>query len=176
MWNLVCRSLSSARLCSPGGGSDTQPELAPTHLLGPRQTCRPRRCGRLSGGFLHFKIASVLSSHRRFVAINSRRKEIPLLGRTGSAQKAHAEDRDAAGRLWRSSPNLRTGVSAPSEVEQAQRRMFVWSQGPTEEWHVDKYLRRQPLSFHALGKTGPRACRTCMGPAGPAVPGPSFSE
>ena len=84
--------LSSARLCSQARVSDTQPELAPTHLLGPRQTCRPRRCGRLSGGFLHFKVASVLSSHRRFVAINSRRKEIPLLGRTGSAQKPlHAE-------------------------------------------------------------------------------------
>ena len=44
------------------------------------------RCGRLPGGFLHFKIASVLSSHRRFVAINSRRKEIPLLERAGGAE------------------------------------------------------------------------------------------
>lgn len=117
------------------------PHARQEHTCAPRQTRRPVERGRLSGGFLCFKIASVLSSHRRSVVINSRRKEVRLLGRKGSAQSPrHARRRsDGAGLfVGTSSPGPEArGTLGPGPCPKRRRwsrrrEGGSWSKAPTE--------------------------------------------
>lgn len=96
---------------------------------------RPVRGGRLSGGFLHFKIASVLSS-QRFVVINRGRKEVCLLGRKGSAQSLlHACKRSDATGLFVVRSSLEPGERGRPEPGLNPKRGEgggSWSKGPPE--------------------------------------------